>query len=171
LQAYFPKLHQFLSSLLEKILKSCPEIWHMFAGCCYGTCHFNLHNTAMLDHEDYYKLLFALCAVYTSGKYDHTCSGYLIAWFLGIMTQFPAGSAAFLPSAWVTYANTPVDNKNGEHRSCIAFFMSTGLAQWYHNGYMSDKEFKEQASAKQLSAWKDYWSRLWETGLELLQDD
>ncbi|KAJ3897772.1 hypothetical protein F5879DRAFT_1012865 [Lentinula edodes] len=171
LQAYFPKLHQFLSSLLEKILKSRPEIRRMFAGCCYGACHFNLHNAATLDHEDYYNLLFALCAVYASGKYDHTRSGYLIAWSLGIVTQFPAGSAAFLPSAWVTHANTPIDNKNGEHRSSIAFFMSAGLARWYHNGYMSDKEFKERASAKQLSAWKDYRSRLWETGLELLQCD
>ncbi|KAH7872154.1 uncharacterized protein C8R40DRAFT_1053013 [Lentinula edodes] len=171
LQTYWPKLHQFLSNLLEHILMDCPDIRRLFAGCCYGACHLNLHNAATLDHEDYYNILFALCAVYASGKYDHTRSGHLIAWSLGIVAQFPAGSAAFLPSACVTHANTPIDSKSGEHRSSIAFFTSAGLARWYHNGYMSDKEFMERASPRQLSAWKDYRSRLWKAGLELLQYD
>ncbi|KAJ3859106.1 hypothetical protein EV359DRAFT_51346 [Lentinula novae-zelandiae] len=171
LQTYWPKLHQFLSNLLEHILMDCLDIQRLFAGCCYGACHFNLHNATTLDHEDYYNILFALCAVYASGRYDHTRSGHLIAWSLRIVAQFPAGSAAFLPSACVTHANTPIDSKSGEHRSSIAFFTLAGLARWYHNGYMSDKEFMERVSPRQLSAWKDCRSRLWEAGLELLQYD
>ncbi|KAJ3827029.1 hypothetical protein F5880DRAFT_1312762 [Lentinula raphanica] len=66
-----------------------------------------------------------------------------------------------------THSNIPIAAH--EHRSSIAFFMSSGLGRWYQNDYMSDKGFKAQATGKQLQAWKDQRSRLWVVGLELLQ--
>ncbi|KAE9401323.1 hypothetical protein BT96DRAFT_818081 [Gymnopus androsaceus JB14] len=167
LQAYFPKLHSFYSSLLEHILADSPEIVRMFQGCCYGACHLNLHNASTVDHEDWYNILFGMCAVYSSGLYDHTRSGHFIAWSLGIVAQFPPACAVYVPSACVTHANTPIASH--ETRSSIAFFMSAGLARWYHNGYISDKEFKERASVAQLNAWNASRAKLWEVGLELLQ--
>ncbi|KAJ3977347.1 hypothetical protein EV361DRAFT_944461 [Lentinula raphanica] len=64
-----------------------------------------------------------------------------------------------------THSNIPIAAH--EHRSSIAFFMSSGLGRWYQN--VSDKGFKAQATGKQLQAWKDQRSRLWVVGLELLQ--
>ncbi|KAJ3830523.1 hypothetical protein F5880DRAFT_1468265 [Lentinula raphanica] len=167
LAMFFPALHRFLSCLLEKILDDNPDICRMFEDCCYGACHFNLHSAATRKHEDYFNILFSMCAVYASGQYDYTRAGHFIAWSLGLVTQFPPGTAVFIPSAAVTHANTPISRD--EHRSSIAFFMSSGLGQWYQNGYMSDKDFKAQATPKQLRAWKEQRSNLWELGLELLQ--
>lgn len=169
LYAFFPQLHRFLSNLLEEVLKDNPHINRMFEGCCYGACHFNLHNASTRDHEDFFNILFAMCSVYASGIYDHTRGGHFIAWSLGVVTQFPPGSSIFIPSASVTHANTPI--AASEHRSSIAFFMSSGLGRWYQNGFMSDKDFQAKATPTQLQAWKDQRAKLWETGLELLQYD
>lgn len=167
LQAYFPKLHCLYTNLLARILEDRPEITQMFEHCCYATCHFNLHKAATLDHEDWFNLLFGMCAAYSSGLYNHTHSAYFIAWSLGIVTQFPPACAIYVPSACVTHANTPIAPH--ETRSSIAFFMSAGLARWYHNGYMSDKEFKERASVAQLKEWIECRAKLWEIGMEILQ--
>ncbi|KAJ3823095.1 hypothetical protein F5880DRAFT_1482882 [Lentinula raphanica] len=167
LAAFFPALHRFLSSLLNRILSDNSSIRRMFQGCCYGACHFNLHSAATRKHEDYFNILFSMCAIYASGDYDYTRSGHFIAWSLGLVTQFPPGTALFIPSAPVTHANTPIPSH--QHRSSIAFFTSSGLGRWYQNGYMSDKDFKAQATPKQLQSWKDLRSKLWEVGLELLQ--
>ncbi|KAE9385964.1 hypothetical protein BT96DRAFT_799904, partial [Gymnopus androsaceus JB14] len=166
LQAYFPKLHLFYCNLLACILGNNPEIAQMFEGCCYGACHLNLHNASTMDHEDWYNILFGMCAVYSSGHFDHTCSGHFIAWSLGVVTQFLPACALYVPSACVTHANTPIAGH--ETRSSIAFFMSAGLARWYQNGYMSDKEYKERASVEQVQVWNASRAKLWEVGLELL---
>ncbi|KAE9401182.1 hypothetical protein BT96DRAFT_818264, partial [Gymnopus androsaceus JB14] len=97
LHAYFPKLHHFYSNLLARILEDRPEVARMFEGCCYGACHFNLHNAAAVDHEDWYNILFGMCAVYSSGLFDHTRGGHFIAWSLGIVAQFPPGCVIYVP--------------------------------------------------------------------------
>ncbi|KAF9060671.1 hypothetical protein BDP27DRAFT_1429782 [Rhodocollybia butyracea] len=91
-----------------------------------------------------------------------------IAWSLGVVVPFPAGATIYVPSACVTHGNVPIAPE--ETRSSIAFFTPAGIARWFHNGYMSDKEFKERASPRQLRLWKEYREKLWETGLELLQE-
>ncbi|KAJ3724641.1 hypothetical protein C8R42DRAFT_577592 [Lentinula raphanica] len=166
LRALFPKLHRFLENLLEKILVDNPDLTRMFAGCCYGACHVNLLSACTRPHQDYFNVLFAMYCAFSVGSFDHTRGGHLIAWEFGVVTEFPPGTAIFLPSAWVTHANVPIESH--ERRSSIAFFMSSGLARWYQNGYMSDKSFQELATARQLQAWKEARSKLWETGLEML---
>ncbi|KIK53668.1 hypothetical protein GYMLUDRAFT_178672 [Collybiopsis luxurians FD-317 M1] len=169
LLAFQPKLHSFLSNLLEKILLNNPNIVSMFNGCCYGACHFNLHSTSTRKYKDFFNILFAMCAVYSSGEFDHMRGGHFIAWSLCIVSQFPAGSAIFILSAPVTHANTLI----AAHKWCssMAFFTLSGLGQWYQNGYMADKELKECASLMQLQAWKKQCEDLWEIGLELLHYD
>ncbi|KAJ3756759.1 hypothetical protein EV360DRAFT_84654 [Lentinula raphanica] len=166
LQTLFPKLHRFLDNLLEKILDDNPDLKRMFPDCCYGACHVNLTSAWTRQHQDYFNILFAMCCVFCVGDFDSTRGGHLIAWEFGIVTEFPPGSAVFLPSAWVTHANIPIAHH--ERRSSIAFFMSSGLARWYQNGYMSDKTFQELAMPRQIQVWKDARSKLWEAGLEML---
>ncbi|KAE9396695.1 hypothetical protein BT96DRAFT_824353, partial [Gymnopus androsaceus JB14] len=114
---------------------------------------FNLHSAATVDHEDWYNILFGMCAVYSSGLFNHMHGGHFIAWSLGIVVQFPPACMIYVPSACVTHANMPIAKH--ETQSSIAFFISAGLACWYHNGYMSDKHFKEKASVVQLKAWME----------------
>ncbi|KAF9067373.1 hypothetical protein BDP27DRAFT_1225905, partial [Rhodocollybia butyracea] len=168
LQVYFPKLHLFLTNLQEKVLMDSPDIRRMFEGCCYTACHLNLHLAWAQLHEDFFNVFFAMCAVHASGKFDHTRGGQFIAWSLGVVVPFPAGATIYVPSACVTHGNVPIAPE--ETRSSIAFFTPAGIARWFHNGYMSDKEFKERASPRQLRLWKEYREKLWETGLELLQE-
>ncbi|KAJ3804565.1 hypothetical protein F5876DRAFT_53212 [Lentinula aff. lateritia] len=166
IQTTFPKLHAFLTNLLEKILADNPRIKKMFNSCCYSTCHFNLHSACTDNHEDNFNILFAMCCAFCVGNFDHTRGGHIIAWDLGVVTEFPPGTAVCLPSAWVTHANIPIASH--EHRSSITFFTSSGLARWYQNGYMSDREFQERATSRQLHIWREARSKLWESGLEML---
>lgn len=86
-------------------------------------------------------------------------------WSLGVVVEFPPGCGILLPSAPVEHSNTPL--APGERRSSVAFFLSSGLARWYHNGYMSDKEYLERASAEQKKKWQGYRDHLWEFGMSL----
>lgn len=151
---------------MQKIIEEDnPGLKRLFAGCCYAACHFNLDRASTLIHADYWNVIFGMCGVYSSGPYDYKRSGHLIMWSLGIVVEFPPGCAILLPSAPVEHSNTPL--AEGERRSSIAFFVSAGLARWYHNGYMSDKEYLNRASEQQKKAWMDYRDTLWELGMEL----
>lgn len=169
LLAYFPRLHALAANLDKQIVDiDNPQIERAFPHCCYPALHFNLHNAWALIHEDFWNLIFFMCAVVCLGQFDHTRGGHLIAWSLGLVLELPAGTTVYLPSACVPHSNTPVAPH--EHRSSMAFFVPAGLARWYHNGFHSDKEFRERASAQQLKAWQEYRSKLWEFGVELLRD-
>ncbi|KAE9403703.1 hypothetical protein BT96DRAFT_814613 [Gymnopus androsaceus JB14] len=168
LRAFFPKLHALALNLDRQIVDvDNPQIKCAFKDCCYPACHLNLHNAATIIHADYWNLVFLMCAVVCMGHFDHTRSVHFIAWSLGLVFEFPSGSAMYIPSACVTHSNTPLAPH--EHRSSMAFFVPAGLVQWYHNGFCSDKDFCEHASPKQLGDWKEYCANLWEVGLGLFQ--
>ncbi|KAJ3717366.1 hypothetical protein C8R42DRAFT_697664 [Lentinula raphanica] len=169
LSTLFPKLHCFLTNLLQNILDDNPLLQRLFDECCYAALHFNLQFAWTDNHVDYFNVLFAMCCAFCVGNFDHTRGGHLIAWEFGVVAEFPPGSAIFLPSAWVTHANVPIATH--ERRSSLAFFTSSGLARWYQNGYMSDKSFQDLAIHSQLKTWKDARNRLWETGVDMLIQD
>ncbi|KAJ3765229.1 hypothetical protein FB446DRAFT_655547 [Lentinula raphanica] len=135
----FPKLHCFLTNLLNRILDDNPALTRLFSECCFAALHFNLSFAWTDNHTDYFNVLFTMCCAFCVGDFDYTRGGHLIAWEFGVVTEFPPGSAVFLPSAWVTHCNVPIASH--EHRSSLAFFTSSGLTRWYQNGYMSDKSF------------------------------
>ncbi|KAF9063512.1 hypothetical protein BDP27DRAFT_1232061 [Rhodocollybia butyracea] len=167
LLALFPKLHALYTNLGEKIVNADGRIKPSFERCCYPACHFNLHEAGALTHSNYWNWLFSMCSIFSGGPFDHRRGAHLIAWSLGLAVEFPSGSAVFLPSAAVPHANTSAAPL--EHRHSLAFFLPAGLVCYYHNGYRSDKDFRELASPQQLKAWLDYRKDMWKQGLELLQ--
>ncbi|KAE9385581.1 hypothetical protein BT96DRAFT_960720 [Gymnopus androsaceus JB14] len=166
----FPKLHALYTNLDKQVVDvDNPDIRCSFQHCCYPTCHFNLHSSSTVFHTDYWNYIGGMCAAFCGGKFDPKRSGHFIAWSLGLVFEFPPGSAIFVPSAAVPHLNTPLA-KHERHHSLV-FFLPAGLVRWYHNGFRSDKEFKEQASPEQLQAWLGYWKSLGKEALELLQYD
>ncbi|KAE9409614.1 hypothetical protein BT96DRAFT_806417 [Gymnopus androsaceus JB14] len=170
LRHFFPKLHALAVNLDKNIVDvDNPQIERAFADCCYPACHFNLNNACTLIHNDYWNLFFFMCAVASVGPFDHTRGGHIICWSLHLVFEFPSGSTMYLPSACVPHSNTPIAPH--ERRSSLAFFVPAGLARWYHNGFRSDKDFREQASPQQLGSWLEHRTKLWEIGAELLKHD
>ncbi|KAE9391193.1 hypothetical protein BT96DRAFT_832402 [Gymnopus androsaceus JB14] len=127
LHDFFPKLHALAFNLNKEIVEvDNPQIEHAFRDCCYPACHLNLHNVSTLIHRDYWKLVFLMCTIACMGPFDHTRGGYIIAWLLHLVFEFPSGSVMYLPSACVTHSNTPI----APHECChsMAFFVPAGLA-------------------------------------------
>ncbi|KAE9388766.1 hypothetical protein BT96DRAFT_835811, partial [Gymnopus androsaceus JB14] len=85
-----------------------PQIECTFDDCCYLACHFNLHNACSFIHNDFWNLFFHMCSIHCIGLFDYTRGGHLIAWSLGLIFEFPAGSTMYLPSACIPHSNTPV---------------------------------------------------------------
>ncbi|KAE9390550.1 hypothetical protein BT96DRAFT_833308 [Gymnopus androsaceus JB14] len=155
LLAYFPKLHALAVNLDHQIVNvDNSQIERTFHGCCYPALHFNLHNAWTLIHEDFWNLVFFMCAVASFGPFDHTCGGHIIAWSLGLVLEFPSGMAMYLPSACMPHSNTPVASH--KWRLSMAFFVPAGLVRWFHNRFCLDKDFKDHASAQQLRAWNKH---------------
>ncbi|KAE9387645.1 hypothetical protein BT96DRAFT_837375, partial [Gymnopus androsaceus JB14] len=170
LRDLFPRLHALALNLDKQIVDvDNPQIERAFKDCCYPACHLNLHNASTLIHTDYWNLVFLMCSIVCMGHFDHTRSGLLITWPLGLAFEFPAGTAMYIPSACVAHSNTPIDPH--ERRHLMAFFIPAGLARWFHNGFRSDKEFTEHASPGLLKEWKEYRANLWEFGADLLCRD
>lgn len=169
LLAYFPKVHTLLTNLLDKIVGADDELRRNFPGCCYAAFHMNMNRAATKPHNDLLNGFFTGCGVCSFGPYDYTRGGHLILWDLGLVVEFPPGCVIILPSALITHSNIPIGP--GETRHSATFFTAAGLLRWYHNGFMSDKEFTERAEGKQLEAWKAYKAGLWQVGLEMLRGD
>ena len=129
----------------------------------------NMDKASTKPHNDFLNGFFTGCAVGAFGPYDYTRGGHLILWDLGLVVEFPPGCVIILPSALITHSNIPIGS--GERRHSAAFFTAAGLLRWYHNGYMSDKEFMARASAQQLAGWKLYKKNLWKVGLEMMRGD
>ncbi|KAE9387294.1 hypothetical protein BT96DRAFT_960422 [Gymnopus androsaceus JB14] len=157
LRDLFPRLHALVLNLNKQIVDD----------CCYPACHLNLHNASTLIHTDYWNLVFLMCSIVCMGHFDHTRSGLLITWSLGLVFEFPAGTAMYIPSACVAHSNTPIDPHERHHS--MAFFIPAGLARWFHNGFCSDKDFTEHTSPGLLKEWKEYRANLWEFGVDLLR--
>jgi hypothetical protein len=170
LLAIFPKLHALYVNLDRQIVDvDNPMLQRSFKHCCYPACHFNLHRGATLYHADWANWICSMCAVFSGGKYDPVRSAHFLAWSLGLAIEFPPGCALYIPSAAIPHSNTAL--ADGEIRHSMAFFLPAGNVRWYHNGFRSDKSFREQADPEQLQAWVDYRKDIWKIGLELLRYD
>ncbi|KAF9061988.1 hypothetical protein BDP27DRAFT_1337259 [Rhodocollybia butyracea] len=168
LLSLFPKLHALYTNLDKNIVDvDNPNIKRSFQNCCYPACHFNLHKAGAVIHCDFWNWLFSMCSIFNGGKFNHKGGGHFIAWSLGLAVEFPPGSSLYIPSAAIPHSNSSVAAH--ERRHSMAFFLPAGLVRYYHNGFRSDKEFRELANPKQLGAWVDYRKNMWKTGLELLQ--
>ncbi|KAE9404871.1 hypothetical protein BT96DRAFT_812948 [Gymnopus androsaceus JB14] len=169
LLALFPALHSLCTNLDRSVVDvDNPEIQRSFQNCCYPACHFNLHSSSTAYHSDYWNYIGGMCAIVSGGKFDCKRSAHFIAWSLGLAFEFPPGTAIFVPSAAVPHSNTPLAKH--ERRHSLAFFLPAGLVRWYHNGFRSDKEFRDLAAPSELQAWLDYRKNLGEVALDLLQD-
>lgn len=168
-QVYFPQIHRLLTNLHHQLAGvNDPDLRQNFPGVSFAACHFNLGRARTELHNDLKNIFFAVCGVGAVGPYNYREGAHLILWELGIVVEFPPGCAFIFPSASISHANIPIGPD--ECRHSIAFFTAAGNLRYYHNGFMTDKEFKERASKEQRKAWDLYRKNLWKVGMDMLRE-
>ena len=90
-------------------------------------------------HKDHANLPYGWCAITALGSFDCTRGGHLIFWELGLVIQFPPGSAIFIPSASVTHSNTPI--ASGEKHFSMIQYTAGSIFRWVDHGFKSDKDY------------------------------
>ncbi|KAE9407663.1 hypothetical protein BT96DRAFT_809200, partial [Gymnopus androsaceus JB14] len=78
-------------------------------------------------HTNYWNYISRMCAVFNSGRFHYKCSAHFIACSLGLVFEFPLGTAIFVPSAAVLHSNTPL--AKGKRQHSLAFFLSAGTSK------------------------------------------
>ncbi|KAE9384834.1 hypothetical protein BT96DRAFT_960843 [Gymnopus androsaceus JB14] len=167
LQVFFPQIHRLLSNLHHHLSTNNPALKTIFPGVGFAACHLNLGRARTKLHNDLKNIFFAVCGVGAFGPFNHKTGAHLIMWELGIVVEFPSGCGFLFPSATVSHANVPIGPDESRHSA--AFFTSSGNLRYFHNGFMTDKEFRARASTGQLEAWNAYRKGLWQTGTDMLK--
>ena len=67
-------------------------------------------------------------------------------WDLGLVMEFPPNSTILIPSSLVIHSNTPV--QPDKVRYSIVQYASGHLFRWAKNGYLTDKQWFQEATGK-----------------------
>ncbi|KIK66717.1 hypothetical protein GYMLUDRAFT_238953 [Collybiopsis luxurians FD-317 M1] len=168
IESYFSQIHTLLTNLNHQLANvHNPHLKQNFPDVCFAACHLNLDFAVSELHNDLLNVFFTMCVVWCCGPFNHKMGGHLILWELGIVIKFPSGCGFIFPSAAISHTNIPIGSD--ECRHSIAFFTAAGNLHFYHNGFMTDKEFKARASEKQRQAWDMYHKDLWRIGMDMLK--
>lgn len=100
------------------------------------------------------------------GNFDHTKGGHLVLPDLGVVIEFPSGSAALIASGSCRHGNTKI--QPGETRYSFTQFSAGGIFRWVNNGFQKETDWEAQASASEIEAAKKAKEERWQFGLSLL---
>ncbi|XP_006459826.1 hypothetical protein AGABI2DRAFT_67159, partial [Agaricus bisporus var. bisporus H97] len=152
-----PKLYERYRDALNLVV-SRPEFSHIrriskksvFASHCLNTGS----SVVTMPHRDSMNLAHGWCAIVALGHFDHVMGGHLVLHELKLIIQFPAGSAALIPSAAITHSNVML--KPGDKRASITFYTRGGLFRFVDNdfkmqGSMGAGEEKGRQAAREIA--------------------
>ncbi|KAG6836042.1 hypothetical protein H0H93_012006 [Arthromyces matolae] len=165
-RTYAPRIHQYYSTHMEKLLNRLPFLHHNFKRSVFAACTFNLGpRTITLPHLDRSNLAFGWCAITALGNFNPDLGGYFVIWELGLVIRFPPGATILIPSAILTHSNLPI--AEGEERLSFTQFTAGCLLRYIHNGFMTDKELLAKATKDQLEEREEERASRWLNGLGL----
>lgn len=75
------------------------------------------------------------CAIVALGSFDDVAGGHLVLHEPRLVIQFPAGSAALIPSAAITHSNVKL--KAGDKRASITSYTGGGLFRFVDNDFQT----------------------------------
>ena len=111
------------------------EFKRNFKNSVFSACGFNFgRETCTRPHTDSMNLAYGLCAITPLGQSDYRKGGHLVLWDLGIISEFPPGTTALIPSAAITHSNTLVSME--ETRYSVTQFTAAGLFQLAENDFV-----------------------------------
>ena len=125
---------------------------------------FNLATQSVsIPHTDNNNLSHGWCSITPFGDFNPTLGGHLVLWDFGLIIEFPPGSTILIPSSFILHSNTPIEP--GKIRHSIVQYAAGHLYRWVKNGFLTDKDWKEQATAEQLEQWEKEKDSRWENAV------
>jgi len=125
---------------------------------------FNLATQSVsIPHTDHNNLSHGWCSITPLGNFDPTLGGHLVLWDFKLIIEFPPGSTILIPSSFILHSNTPIQPK--EVRHSIVQYASGHLYRWVKNGFLTDKDWREQATAEQLVEWEKEKGNRWKSAI------
>jgi len=110
---------------------------------------FNLaKQSASVPHTDHNNLAQGWCSITALGDFSPTLGGHLVLWDLGVVVEFPPNSTILIPSSLIVHSNTPI--QSDEVRYSIVQYASGHLFRWVKNGFLTNKQWLEEATPKDL---------------------
>ncbi|THV07166.1 hypothetical protein K435DRAFT_742811 [Dendrothele bispora CBS 962.96] len=170
-RSYFPKLHQLYKKVLEIIIAEDPSLKRTFPNSQFASIRYNLKNAIDVPHRSFSNLSFGRCGIFACGNYNYKKSGHVVLWDLGLVIEFPPGTVVFIPDALLLYSTTKISTTTtSETRSLIMLYSDAALFRWVHNGGMTDRQFRENASEELKKEWDECRKNLILTAMDILRD-
>ncbi|THV07169.1 hypothetical protein K435DRAFT_960104 [Dendrothele bispora CBS 962.96] len=167
-RSYFPKLHQLYKRVLETIIADDPSLKRNFPNSQLAGIRYNFKNAVDVPHRDFSNLFFGQCGIFACGNYNYKKGGHIVLWDLGLVIEFPPGTVVFIPDALLLYSTTKI--LTTETRSSMMLYSAAALFRWVHNGGMTDRQFRENASDELKKEWNECRKNLNITAMDILRD-
>jgi hypothetical protein len=151
-KVYGKRNYEYVEATMEKIRDRQPNLRRPYDSKVgvYPCCSINVgRHTASYPHTDTANLAQSWCSITAIGDFDPKLGGHLVLKELGLVIEFPASSTVLIPSALITHSNVPV--REHEARFSIVQYAAGGLFRWVENGFMTDREWRSKATAKQAT--------------------
>ncbi|KAM6488797.1 hypothetical protein JOM56_015746, partial [Amanita muscaria] len=116
-------------------------------------------------HHDEGNLVQSWCSITPFGEFDASNGRHLALWDFKLVVEFPAGSTVQIPSALICHSNTGI--QEGEMRYSMIQYAAGGLFRWVHNGFMSQDDWKAQASVAELIQHEEEQGQRWDQAVEM----
>lgn len=125
---------------------------------------FNLaKQSASVPHTDHNNLAQGWCSITALGDFNPTLGGHLVLWDLGIVVEFPPNSTILIPSSVIVHSNTPI--QEDEVRYSVVQYAAGHLFRWAKNGFVTDKQWLENATSQDLEQWEKGKEGRWRSAL------
>jgi hypothetical protein len=160
-------LHEIQERLPDLQYPSHPSVGgNYWAARSLNSAGLNINSSVATEmHTDYENWAPNFCCVTAIGRFDPTKGGHIVFWNISLAIEFPPGCSILFPSALITHSNIPI--QPGEIRYSIVQYSAGALFRWVYNGFKTDKEFFESATADQLNKWEEDKRRRWQDELRL----
>ncbi|KAK7434032.1 hypothetical protein VKT23_020431 [Stygiomarasmius scandens] len=146
-----PKLFQYYSECMDKVLENNPSVYFNFRNSIFAAATFNFGpQTVALEHVDHLNYIYGLCSITALGFYDYTRGGHLILWDLKLVIEFPPGWTILIPSSYLRHGNT--DIAPGEKRFSFTQYTSGSLFRYVDSNFkMRTQMTKEEEKQSKIT--------------------
>lgn len=108
-------------------------------------------------HRDCANLAWGVCAIFVTGRFDHTSGGHLLLREAKVFLELQRGDIALIPSAVITHRNLPISEQ--ETRRSLVFYSGGGMFRWLAQGSKPAKDMSAEDKQWMEAGNADRWER------------
>jgi len=125
---------------------------------------FNLaKQSASVPHTDHNNLAQGWCSITALGDFNPTLGGHLVLWDLGLVVEFPPNSTILIPSSLIIHSNIAI--QSDKVRYSIVQYAAGHLFRWAKNGFLTDKQWFQEATEKDKEQWEKEKMDRWQSAV------